>query len=346
MSSDLVPRFAGCLLGGAVGDALGAAVEFMALPDIRIRYGPGGIQDFGEIHGRVGAITDDTQMTLFTAEGLIRAAAAHLAGTLDDPLAPIHRAYLRWLHSQARVSDHPDFEDAIDGWLIRIPTLHSQRAPGATCLSALARAQVGSIDRPLNDSKGCGGVMRVAPVGLWGQDPFELGCRVAALTHGHPSGYLAGGVLTSIVAYIVGGASVEDAIGRTLDEQRSILNDELARALDRAVDAASAGPANAETVEELGQGWVAEEALAISIYCSLVADDLVTGVRLAVNHGGDSDSTGAITGNILGTAYGPSSIPERWLEALELRDEISEIARDLAAAHAGAPPDPSRYPPR
>jgi ADP-ribosyl-[dinitrogen reductase] hydrolase len=346
MSSDLVPRFAGCLLGGAAGDALGAAVEFMTLPDIRIRYGPEGIRDFAEIHGRVGAITDDTQMTLFTAEGLIRAAAAHLAGTLDDPLRVIHRAYLRWLHSQARVSDHPDFEDAIDGWLIRIPTLHSQRAPGATCLSALARAQPGTCDRPINDSKGCGGVMRVAPVGLWGQDPFELGCRVAALTHGHPTGYLAAGVLASIIAYIVGGTTVEEAITQTIDEQRTVLNDELASALDRAVDAAAGGPATPETVEELGSGWVAEEALAISIYCSLVADDLVSGVRLAVNHSGDSDSTGSITGNILGTAHGPSAIPEHWLEKLELRDEIAEIARDLAAAHGGEQPDPSRYPPR
>jgi ADP-ribosyl-[dinitrogen reductase] hydrolase len=345
MSSDLVPRFAGCLLGGAAGDALGAAVEFMTLPDIRVRYGPRGIVDFAEIYGRVGAITDDTQMTLFTAEGLIRAAAAHLAGTLDDPLRVIHRAYLRWLHSQAQISDHQDFEDAIDGWLIRIPTLHSRRAPGNTCLSALARAQAGTCDRPINDSKGCGGVMRVAPVGLWGQDPFELGCRVAALTHGHPTGYLAAGVLASIIAYVVGDATIENAVTRTMDEQRPVLNDELKIALDRAIDAAAVGPGSAETVESLGEGWVAEEALAIAIYCSLVADDLVTGVRLAVNHGGDSDSTGSITGNILGAAHGPGSIPEHWLEALELRDEISEIARDLATAHAGLLPDPSRYPP-
>jgi ADP-ribosyl-[dinitrogen reductase] hydrolase len=345
MGSNLVPRFAGCLLGGAAGDALGAAVEFMTLPDIRIRYGEQGIRDFAEIYGRVGAITDDTQMTLFTAEGLIRAFAAHLAGTLDDPLRAIHRAYLRWLHSQAQISDHADFEDAIDGWLIRIPTLHSRRAPGNTCLTALAHARAGTCDRPLNDSKGCGGIMRIAPVGLWGQDPFELGCRVAALTHGHPTGYLAAGVLASIIAYIVGGASVENAVLRTLDEQRPVLNEELTRALDRAVDAAAHRPATAETVEFLGQGWVAEEALAISVFCSMVADDLVDGIRLAVNHGGDSDSTGAITGNILGSAHGPTALPEQWLEALELRDEIAEIARDLALAHSGTPPDPSRYPP-
>lgn len=345
MSADLVPRFAGCLLGGAVGDALGAAVEFMTLPDIRIRYGDSGIQDFAEIHGRVGGITDDTQMTLFTAEGLIRAFAAHLAGTLDDPLRAIHRAYLRWLHSQAQVSDHPDFEDAIDGWLIRIPALHSRRAPGSTCLSALASAHPGTCDRPINDSKGCGGVMRAAPVGLWAQDPFDLGCRIAALTHGHPTGYLAAGVLASVVAYIVGGATIEEAVAKTLDEQRPVLNDELKIALDGAVDAAASGTVSAEIVEELGQGWVAEEAIAISIYCSLVADDLVGGIRLAVNHGGDSDSTGSITGNILGAAHGPSSIPEHWLEALELRDEIAEVARDLASAHAGAHPDPTRYPP-
>ena len=91
-------------------------------------------------------------------------------------------------------------------------------------------------------------------------------------------------------------------------------------------------PASPEAVERLGQGWVAEEALAIALYCALVADDFATGVRLAVNHGGDSDSTGAIAGNLLGTLHGVRAIPERWLAQRGLRDEIERLARDLLAA--------------
>ena len=66
-------RYRGCLLGGAVGDALGAGVEFMSLDEIRGRYGPAGVTGYVPCYGRSGAITDDTQMTLFTAEGLLRA---------------------------------------------------------------------------------------------------------------------------------------------------------------------------------------------------------------------------------------------------------------------------------
>jgi ADP-ribosylglycohydrolase len=80
----------------------------------------------------------------------------------------------------------------------------------------------------------------------------------------------------------------------------------------------------------LGNGWVGEEALAISIYCALAAgDDFEKGIRLAVNHSGDSDSTGSITGNILGALLGTAAIPDRWLAQLELRRVIEEIARDL-----------------
>ncbi len=60
-------------------------------------------------------------------------------------------------------------------------------------MGALFSGKTGTPEKPLNDSKGCGGVMRVAPVGLVATDPFDLGCRAAAITHGHPSGWLASG---------------------------------------------------------------------------------------------------------------------------------------------------------
>ena len=66
-------RVRGALLAGAVGDALGAPVEFMIRPDIFRQFGSEGIGDYVLYAGRLGAITDDTQMTLFTAEGLLRA---------------------------------------------------------------------------------------------------------------------------------------------------------------------------------------------------------------------------------------------------------------------------------
>jgi len=106
-------------------------------------------------YGRTSAITDDTQMTLFTMEGLIRAELQGGSGP-DE----IWRAYQRWLSTQA--GDRGSAEGTA-GWLPRQTFLHSARAPGYTCLSALQAGRPGSMREPVNDSKGCGGVMRVAP---------------------------------------------------------------------------------------------------------------------------------------------------------------------------------------
>src|SRR5215510_14114394 len=122
-------HFTGCLLGGAVGDALGAPVEFYGIHRIRGKCGPAGVTDYGEAYGRAGAITDDTQMTLFTAEGLLRDQQGP-PRERDAPTA-IWRAYQRWLSTQ--------YGEPVGGWLSSQEFLRHERAPGMTCLSALAR---------------------------------------------------------------------------------------------------------------------------------------------------------------------------------------------------------------
>ncbi|MNP36742.1 ADP-ribosylglycohydrolase [compost metagenome] len=79
----------------------------------------------------------------------------------------------------------------------------------------------------------------------------------------------------------------------------------------------------------LGGGWIAEEALAIGLWCALMAGSFEQGVTWAVNHGGDSDSTGLIAGNLLGIQLGVASIPVRWQEALELHEVIDQVAADI-----------------
>jgi ADP-ribosylglycohydrolase len=89
-------------------------------------------------------------------------------------------------------------------------------------------------------------------------------------------------------------------------------------------------------VERLGEGWVAEEALAIALYCALTADgSFERGVLAAANHSGDSDSTAAIAGNLLGALLGRGAIPERWLEPLEVREVVERLAGELLAAFPG-----------
>src|SRR5438445_369417 len=143
--------FRGCLLGGAVGDALGAPVEFLSLAQIRERYGPEGIRDMDEAYGRIGAITDDTQMTLFTAEGLLRARNREMTKGITGAAVTIVRdSYFRWLHTQgvplrAEVRKRL-LQPRHRGWLLDQRELYDQRAPGNTCISALLHAEPDTLE--------------------------------------------------------------------------------------------------------------------------------------------------------------------------------------------------------
>lgn len=334
-------RYRGCLLGGAVGDALGAPVEFLKRREILARYGPRGIVDYASAFGRIGAITDDTQMTLFTAEGMMRAWVRMLIRGIGPAFKSVTaRAYLRWLMTQGHRSDL--LRHDMPGWLIGHRELFSRRAPGNTCLSTLV-AMRKIDDRARNDSKGCGGVMRVTPVGLftahffnkpadkWLSTTFRLGTDIAAITHGHPTGQLTAGVLALVTALLMRGESLSDALAQSKRELRNYPSfEESFVAIEKAEALAKDRPADPDALSTLGGGWIAEEALAIGVFCALSAPDFESGITLAINHDGDSDSTGAIAGNLLGVMHGVESIPKRWLDPLELREVIEEIADDLA----------------
>jgi ADP-ribosylglycohydrolase len=326
--SDVRSRVRGCLLAGAVGDALGAPVEFWSRDEIRARLGPGGVTGYLPAYGRSGgAVTDDTQMTLFTAEGIIRATVRYAHRGIAHGPSVLQRAYARWLSTQGEAPLPPEGQD---GWLVHVDGLHHRRAPGNTCLAALRGGEVGEVAKPTNGSKGCGGVMRAAPAGLTGlHAPFELGTMAAAVTHGHPTGYLTGGFLAKTVAGLLAGEGLERALDAATAELRERPGHE------ETLAAVTAARAHTGDVEALGAGWVAEEALAIAIHCVLATDDLPAALLLAVDHGGDSDSTGAIAGNIAGTLYGEGAIPAEWLAPLELREVIEQVADDLLEAYHG-----------
>jgi ADP-ribosylglycohydrolase len=316
-----------------VGDAIGASVEFLSLQQIRHRFGTDGIRDYAPAYGRRGAITDDTQMTLFTAEGLLRATMRMGERGICHPPSIVHHAYLRWLLTQHERPKH-HVEIRTDGWLFGVQALHNRRAPDKTCLAALRAAEHWGVPEVAdNTSKGSGCVMRVAPVGLFRQSDdvlFSLAADVARLTHGHPSGFIASGYLAVIVAALFRGEplikALETADGQLRQRDRC---EDVVNALTAARALAGRGRPRAEDLESLGEGWVADQALAIAVCCALTARDFADGIRLAVNHSGDGVTTAAITGNLLGVQFGESVIPAAWLTGLELRDEITQIADDV-----------------
>ena len=344
-------RIRGCVLGGAIGDALGAPIEFDSLERLRDRYGPQALQDL-ECSNGVALITDDTQMTLFGIEGLIRhqVRQAHQAtGTVE---AAVRRAYQRWLGTQV---ERVRYGDHATGWLREQEWLYHRRAPGNACLSGLRQPGDGiegftgwGRPGPINsDSKGCGSVMRSAPFGLAGTDAteiFEVAARCAMYTHGHPTGYLAAGAFAVIVHKLTLGLPPAAAVAQSLELLTGYPgHDETGHALRAAVALADQGGPTPERVESLGGGWVAEEALAIAVYCALVEqpghDERPSAMKrallLSVNHSGDSDSTGAICGNLLGAACGFEALPAEWLVKLEHRAELTEVADDLALSIRG-----------
>ncbi|MGV9374855.1 ADP-ribosylglycohydrolase family protein [Nonomuraea sp. NPDC003707] len=350
---DVRDRVRGCLLGGAIGDALGSPIEFQSWREIRREHGAEGITGYVTTwRGRSGLITDDTQMTLFTVEGLLRARAAggppapgRAAYPYPEVVEPVLQAYLRWLDTQNHQAPPPADRPHRTGRLREETWLYSRRAPGNACLSGLRQQFPGPSPLgepgPVNpNSKGCGTVMRSAPFGLValsgaaGPDPreaFEVAAACAQITHGHPTGYLAAGAFAAITAYLVAGEALEPAVHRAVDLLTAYpAHDETSATLRAAVALAADGGAHSpERVESLGGAWVAEEALAIGVYCALVEPSVERALLLSVNHSGDSDSTGSVCGNLLGALHGTGVLPAAWLRPLEGRDTIERLAAEL-----------------
>lgn len=344
-----VDRVRGTLVGGGIGDALGYRIEFQSLRMIREGYGPAGITDF--LKPAPQEITDDTQMTMFTAEGLLRTAPN------DDPIPALRNAYVRWFQTQ----NSPRPPEQPDGWLAGLEFLYAARSPGNACMSGLMQQSrephdlvpIGAEGLVNPQSKGCGTVMRSAPFGLIGAGPresFELACRAAQLTHGHPTGQLAAGAFAAIVDRLVAGVALTDAISVALELLSDYPNNtETREALEQAVTASQAAEPTPENLERLGGGWIAEECLAIAVYSALHAHhtgDLRAALLLSVNHSGDSDSTGAVTGNLLGAAHGHSALPTPWKTSIEGHDVLVQLADDLTHTfhHQGRQPLTDRYP--
>ena len=344
----------GSMIGGAIGDALGYAIEFSTEKEIFGTYGADGITEYKLSNGKA-LISDDTQMALFTANGiLVGETRLRMRGIGGDPKGYVPDAYQDWMKTQysdiETVNKYERYsKEGGRSWLLDVPELYSRRAPGNTCLSALRkRAKMdfsGSfIHSPINDSKGCGGVMRIAPLALKcryfiNQDDLDMeAAELAAITHSHSLGYMPATVVCHIISSILLSypqKSLKEIVLEARDTTVKLFAGDpnlpyLEDIINRAVRFSENNENDLENIHALGEGWVAEETMAIAIYCALkYQNDLSKAIIVSVNHKGDSDSTGAVTGNILGAIVGYNAIEEKWKKDLELHDVILEMADDL-----------------
>ena len=335
----------GSIFGGAIGDALGYQIEF----ETGIK--PKQVTRFKE---NPGIFSDDTQMTLFTACSLLwREERFRMRGIAALPHEAVYLGYLDWLDTQQRAEEHDHV-----AWIREIPELNIMRDPGMTCISALSSGKRGTLENPINDSKGCGGIMRIAPVGLY-LNPLvtdmsvgEFSARICAITHGHPLAILSAFVFGETIFHLTNmNSSVEESVNFALDkmdawrpympsksgdfrrtnlykkekpELRAIIEQSIALAKDKPIT-------DQQAIMRLGDGWVAEEALAIAIYSALKHESSFEDtVICAVNHDGDSDSTGSIAGNIIGARLGYDKIPDYFRENIELKEVLLKLSDDMA----------------
>lgn len=342
--NDLQDKCRGSLIGGAVGDALGYGVEFMSLAAIRKRFGENGISDYVLDGNGVAEFSDDTQMSLFTAEGLLTAISDNKVYE-KDILPYISTAYEHWYYTQC----HSGMKMS-KSWLTHIRALWSRRAPGMTCMSALQSISMSNAAPVINNSKGCGGIMRVAPIGIFSathpkildlEHAGYLAGYAADITHKHPLSTYSSIALAMIVADCMSYDNIDRVkfkfivIDRVFKLLELYFKDdkylaELRGLVSKALELAESDKSDSDAICFLGEGWVAEETLAIAIFSVMRhIDDFEKCICSAVNHDGDSDSTGAVAGNIIGAILGYSAIPDKYIENLELHDVLMSVADDL-----------------
>lgn len=334
-----IDKFRGCLIGGAAGDALGYAVEFKQEDEIFSEYGNDGITEYDlMLDSDVAKISDDTQLTLFTAEGLLLAGRK---GDSVDYINSIREMYKCW--NQTQSVKNPQKNENLQSRLLNVPELYNRRCPGMTCMIAIREGAEGTINNPVNDSKGCGGVMRVAPISLYFCDTLVsyeqsdmIGAEAAALTHGHDLGYIPAAALVHIVRKVAeSDIPLKYAVSDSINAMEKLFPKaehigDFTAIMQKAIQLAELDMDDFSAIHLLGEGWVAEETLAIAVYCALkYENDFDMALRTAVNHNGDSDSTGAVCGNILGAYLGYNAIPQKYKECLELHNLICETADNL-----------------
>lgn len=332
----IISRLRGSIVGGALGDALGYEVEFLDMDSIHRRFGEGGIRScvvrLGEHGQRAALFSDDTQMTLYTAEALTRSDFA-------SPLEAIEAAYVEWYGTQTG-----DFPAKTTFTLSRIPEMNERRAPGNTCLSAIR--SICSGREAVNNSKGCGGVMRIAPIGLYAaatgrfdaMEAARLAGEAARLTHKHPLGYIP----AAFTAYLIYRLTLDpeptaDSLreyareGLKAMEQLYSYTSDFSDIIEDAIQREQTRLSDHALVSACGEGWVAEETVAIALVCALRHFDNVSeALIMAANHRGDSDSTAAVCGNILGAALGYEALDPDEVEKLELLPTLIAQADALA----------------
>lgn len=333
--------YRGCLLGMAVGDAMGYTVDNRSWQEIREDYGPNGLLGYDLVNGYAD-VTSYTQLAAFTCNGLLLGLTrGQMLGKMAPFVKYIELSSREWAASQ-RPWGRPNRSYC---WLLRKADMCRRHCMDTRMLDTLSRDKVSTPETPVNNFNTPGGITSAIGVGLFidpdrmGQEEIDrLGAESVALTHGSPTAFLTGAVLTHIVSRLLRepGISLKKLAVEAVDAIKEQFGHQYSQAFEistlvrHAITYAGSPNLNqVEVMERLGCETAAE-VLAGAIYACLVsAEDFDSAMIAAVNHSGRSAAVGAIAGAILGIRLGEEALPDFYIECLEPAETLRELADDL-----------------
>ena len=299
-------HFRGCLLGGATGDAKG----------------------YDERDGEKDLISDNTQLSIFSVDGIIWADIRAKRKGIYAYVPCLFYSYQKWYYTQTGGLSDKDYGFILDGEILNYDELFARRGEGVTSLNALASSiknSYGTIENRINNLNRPGCVIRTAPIGLhFADDPdmaFRIGCESAALTHGHTQAIMSAGYMSALIAFLAQGKSLDKAVEAALAKlDESELPDTLpGELIRRAIDLSGTVKSPRKAIEAIGEGWIAPETAAIATYLAgRFVNDFEAAIDAATDFDGNSDSVAPAVGNIVGLIVGSLEIPAKWIIDLEL----------------------------
>lgn len=332
--------YRGCLLGLAVGDAMGYTVDSRSWQEIQEDYGPNGLLGYDLVNG-YAEITSYTQLAAFACNGLL---IGITRGQLQGKMAPLVR-YIAHAEKEWAAGQRPwGRPERTLCWLLQQPDMCRRHCLDTRMTDSLMKA-VGTPEEPINNYNTPSSLTAAVGVGIF-FDPSRmeqpeidrLGMEAVALTHGSPQAFLSGGVLANIISR--SGRQKNRPLKEIFRHSIKLLEEEFGHQYSQVYEITSlirqamiyaedGSLMHFEVMERL-KCETAPQVLAGAVYSTLISGgDFDTAMIAAVNHSGRSAAVGAITGAILGARLGDEALPEFYLESLECTATLTELADDL-----------------
>ncbi len=335
-----IAAYSGCLLGMAVGDAMGYTVDKKSWDEICQDYGPNGLLGYDLVNG-CADITSYTQLPAFLCNGLLLGA---IRGNPELYPRYMALAMREWAKSQ-------EFRGAAEKtycWVAQVPAMRRRLCMDTRMLDALNRETLGTPEKPMFRSEFPGALTAAVAIGLCHEtarlDPEQiciLGANAVAFTHGEPAAFLSGAFLATAIARILQQPDqpliplyqqiCEELQLRYADQWPQIRD--ITALVDRAIALTKDAELTPLAAMTLLGCTTAPECLAGAVYASIIhMANFDEAMIASVNHSGRSGAVGAITGALLGARLGVESLPEFYLESLESGPVLRELADDLCNA--------------